>query len=73
MLLCEHSICTNRITQHSKSLFCDIHKNSYIIALDFNNLYGECMSHKLPSGNFQTINNEEIMLMNKIYSKINKK
>jgi len=67
---CVHDECINRISKNSKTLLCDVHAGSYIIAFDFNNLYGSCMSLRVPSGDFRTINEEEIELLNSAYQRI---
>ena len=56
--LCDQEGCLKRVTQKSKR--CAQHACKTILALDFTNLYGYSMTHKMPIDSFRNMDEEEL-------------
>ena len=54
--LCKHPGCNKRVT----SKMCAQHACKTILALDFTNLYGYSMTHKMPMDSFRNMNENEL-------------
>ena len=66
---CINPICKN-IIDLSDSKYCNFHSPTYILPLDFTNLYGVAMSSKLPVCNFQKLSTNELKNFQKLYNYI---
>ena len=56
--LCDQEGCLKKVTQKSKR--CSEHACKTILALDFTNLYGYSMTHKMPIDSFRNMDDEEL-------------